>query len=41
MLLTLAQDDEDLRTMIAQGQSVLAPEMLADAVPHTAPEFQI
>jgi hypothetical protein len=37
MLLTLAHDDQDLRSMIAQGQTVLDPEMPNKA----GPEFQI
>ena len=40
MLLTLAHDDEDLRSMIAQGQCVLAPDQ-HDEQPGAGPEFQI
>ena len=40
MLLDLAHDDEDLRNMIAQGQSVLAPEM-AENPENPKPEFEI
>jgi hypothetical protein len=41
MLLTLARDDEDLRSMIAQGQTVLVPDLPDNAADKAAPEFQI